>query len=293
MTSNDARLRPVLVGFDGSDSALDAVAWAAREAESRGVDLHIVLAYSWLGTAVDDIQARREAHRLLQSASDVARGVLPQGRVRTALASGGPDAALLFAARGCSLLVVGHTQEGFVRDLLAPSLSSRLTEAAPVPVVLMGYADPTQLPESPAALPVTVGLTESNASRAAAIFAANEALSRHVPLQVVHIVPEAGARSLRVEGFLEHLVTAYPSLAVSFQRPVGRPAPRLLELSGRSSLLVIGTHGATSVHRHPLGLVLDQLAHRAQCPVAVVGPRSAAQPSEAPWSMTDLAASAR
>lgn len=291
--TNESSHLPVLVGFDGSNSSLDAVAWAAREAEARGVDLHIVMAYSWLSPSRDDMQIRRRAHRLLGTASDVARGVIPAGRIRTALASGSAADALLLAARGACLVVIGHPQEGFIRDLVAPSLASRLSESCRVPVILMGDADPSLLPEAPTRMPVTVGLTESDASRSAAVFAATEAATRRVPLHVVHVVSEEGGRSLKVDAFLDRLVTGFPSISVSFQRPLGRAASQLVDLSGRSCLVVLGAHGPTSAHRHPLGVLLDQLAHRALCPIAIVGPRSTSHLAPEPWAGVELATSAR
>ena len=39
--------RPVVVGVDGSDSALAAVRWAAVEADRRQAPLRVVTAFSW------------------------------------------------------------------------------------------------------------------------------------------------------------------------------------------------------------------------------------------------------
>ena len=39
--------RTVVVGVDGSDSALDAVRWAAREADRRRLPLRVVHAFGW------------------------------------------------------------------------------------------------------------------------------------------------------------------------------------------------------------------------------------------------------
>jgi nucleotide-binding universal stress UspA family protein len=39
--------RPVVVGVDGSESALQAVAWAAGEAHRRRVPLRLVSAFGW------------------------------------------------------------------------------------------------------------------------------------------------------------------------------------------------------------------------------------------------------
>jgi nucleotide-binding universal stress UspA family protein len=46
--------QPVIVGVDGSKSALDAVHWAVREAELRGATLWLVHAFGWMAVADPD-----------------------------------------------------------------------------------------------------------------------------------------------------------------------------------------------------------------------------------------------
>jgi nucleotide-binding universal stress UspA family protein len=42
---------PVVVGIDGSSSALDAARWAAREAARRRTTVQLISAFGWLETS--------------------------------------------------------------------------------------------------------------------------------------------------------------------------------------------------------------------------------------------------
>jgi nucleotide-binding universal stress UspA family protein len=73
--------RPLLVGVDGSESALDAVRWAAQEADRRQVGLRLVVAFGWVPVESDDdsIKLVRSARDdALRQAAD-ARGSRPAG----------------------------------------------------------------------------------------------------------------------------------------------------------------------------------------------------------------------
>src|SRR5688500_1778973 len=118
----------IVVGVDGSAGAAAALRWAAVEAESRHMPLTAVLARGWLDQHRVDADAlfdpmyghERAAEALdsflrrdLGDAADAARHVVRDP----------PARALIEAAAGASMLVVGARGLGRFRRLLIGSVS--------------------------------------------------------------------------------------------------------------------------------------------------------------------------
>ena len=141
---------------------------------------------------------------------------------------------------------------------------------------------------------VIVGTDGSSWSQVAVTWAAWEAVMRHVPLTVVHVVaPLSVAASAlawpvgRVpEDVLEiqendgrRVIADAIKLvrdSVGGERPeidsemlIGRYVPALADLSKEAELMVVGCRGRTAQHRL-LGSVSTGLIHHAHCPVAVI-----------------------
>jgi nucleotide-binding universal stress UspA family protein len=140
----------VVVGVDGSPPATAALRWAAREAACRGAPLRIVHAWLWplyrvpLGPAPGapagaGLQA--QAERVLRDASATARAVAPGVLVDTALVVGEAATALMRAAEGAQLLVVGHRGLGGFAGLLLGSTGIAASARATCPVVVVRGAD--------------------------------------------------------------------------------------------------------------------------------------------------------
>ena len=134
----------VVVGTDGSDNARRAVAWAAEEAALRRRAACVVHAWHLPGVAeatglldqhaVDE--AERHAERVLEAAVDeVKRAGVAEVEGRCTF--GGAAAALLEAAHGASMLVVGSRGLGGFSGLLLGSVGRAAVHAAPCPVVVV------------------------------------------------------------------------------------------------------------------------------------------------------------
>jgi nucleotide-binding universal stress UspA family protein len=149
---------------------------------------------------------------------------------------------------------------------------------------------------------VIVGTDGSPWSQVAVKWAAREAVMRHVPLTVVHVVaPLSVANSalawparripeevLEIQENDGHRVIADAIKLVqdSFgsERPeidsemlFGRYVPALVDLSKEAQLIVVGCRGRTGQHRL-LGPVSTGLIHHAHCPVAVIHDEEACSP---------------
>ncbi|MDT0309775.1 universal stress protein [Streptomyces sp. DSM 44917] len=138
---------------------------------------------------------------------------------------------------------------------------------------------------APHSLPtVTVGLDESDASRAAADWAAREALLRELPLRVllVRAIPQAPEprepdyAALRTwadsstRGEIGRLTLRYPGLRAVREQPTGVPAQVLTEASEQAELLVLGSRALGAVQGFLVGSVAQLTVARARCPVVLV-----------------------
>ncbi|MGW2208680.1 universal stress protein [Streptomyces sp. NPDC001781] len=133
---------------------------------------------------------------------------------------------------------------------------------------------------------VTAGLDGSAESRAAAEWAAREAVLRGLPLRLVRVweplpdplaqAPLLGAEAERdwIEGApdesAEGLRLRHPGLEVITERRTGDPVDVLCEAAGASELLALGSRGLGRLHGFLVGSVGLAVVGRADCPVALV-----------------------
>lgn len=147
----------VVVGVDGSDASARALRWAADEARLRDVELEVVYAFaytpSWHVYAYSEIgmdprlpppdpeeEERVATERAQQLLERMLAGVATDGlTVRPrAVHDRRPARALVQAARGADLLVVGSRGRGGFVELLLGSVSHQCALHAPCPVVIVG-----------------------------------------------------------------------------------------------------------------------------------------------------------
>lgn len=137
--------KPVVVGVDGSASAIGAVRWAAARAAREGVPLRIVHAYALPlgfpsgvteGESILDI-LRREGRHWLAEARDAAVEATPALVVETELAAMPTATGLLRESEDASVLVLGNRGRNAFTGLLVGSTSQALAGQAHCPVVLV------------------------------------------------------------------------------------------------------------------------------------------------------------
>ena len=195
MTRDHAAAGTVLVGVDGSEESLRAVAWAAEQAalENRALTLvHCADQLVLRETAWLDVQGID--HRELVKALDVAaRAVLTTARERAELAAPGvrtttelvrDDARVVLADASAEahLVVVGSRGRGPLRSAVLGSVSASLAKHAEGPVVVCRpraagrtYGDR-----------IVVGADGTAASLPVLEFAFAQASLRRAPLTVMH-----------------------------------------------------------------------------------------------------------
>jgi len=141
----------IVVGIDGSKTSREALSWAVAEARVHGAKVTAVHVYELVSTTlmlegvvapvVPGPELRDEAEKRAQRIIDETVS-LPDRSVVVAQAVEGPVArTLLQMAEGADLVVVGSRGLGGFRGLLLGSVSQKLVQHAPCPVVVIPHAD--------------------------------------------------------------------------------------------------------------------------------------------------------
>jgi len=277
----------VVVGVDGSGSALDAVAWAAGEAGRRGRRLRLV--HALLPLPQDGLDSSDElrdeldrvARQWLREAADVARDAAPGVEPEPRLEQGDPVTVLLAESEKAHEVVVGSRGYGGFTGVMAGSTAMALSAHALSPVVVVRGSTARRGP-------VVVGVDGSATGEAALARAFEQADLEGADLIAVHVwhpMPSwvsgiaLGERD-RVEMASEHHRLLSERLAgwqekhpdVHVERVVaeGHVARRLVDYSDTARLVVVGSRGRDGFAGLLLGSTSHALLHHAPCPVLVV-----------------------
>ncbi len=137
----------IVVGMDGSESAADALRWAAAEARLRSARLRVVhawnvptIAYAGSGfvppsSFEDDLRQAAEAS--LGQWLDDAKADLEGVEVEHHATEGHSSTVLVEAAADADLVVVGSRGLGGFSELLLGSVSHEVAQRAHCPVVII------------------------------------------------------------------------------------------------------------------------------------------------------------
>lgn len=292
--------RRIVVGFDGSPPSHRALRWAAAEATQRGVRLDVVHAWTapyplstnelFQDPSPFEESARNFVDRAV--ASIVTDDPAPRD-VRAVLVNDNAASALLNAAEGAELLVVGSRGHGGFTGLLLGSVSQHCVHHSRCPVAV--------IPPAWTAVGhgrIVVGVDDSEPSYAALHFAIAAAGRRGARLDIVNafdypqpVSPIGPLARFDFDGqakanrnALERMVE--PALGSAEVRPTtvdlivvaGRAARALIEAAQGADLLVIGSRGRGGFQGLLLGSTSQQCVHHAPCPVVVVRPMSIRDP---------------
>lgn len=281
----------ILVGVDGSESAAEAVRWAARESELHDWPLTALLAWGYLDQHFADVDggfdpeySEDDARAALEAYLDRALGsARPKVELRTPCTL--PASALVEEAARQDLLVVGARGHGALRSLLLGSVSRHCLHHAAGPIALVRPSPAGDTGR------IVVGVDGSETSRLALHWAVEEARVRHARVEAVLTwhppyvggypytggaidaeVLEGTARST-----LDEAVTSVDTSGLA--QPIdsivalGDPAAVLVDAAAGADLLVVGSRGLGGFAGVLLGSVGHHVAHHAACTVVVIPPR--------------------
>ncbi|HEU5470881.1 MAG TPA: universal stress protein [Actinophytocola sp.] len=285
---------PIVVGVDGSDSALHAVRWAAREAELRNAPLRLVHVCTVVPPGYVNLPGHGEVlvdrcRQWLRQAADAARAVADPVEIVTELRAGVIAKGLIEESAGARMVVLGSRGLGGFTELLVGPIAVTVAAHAHSPVVVVRPPGTRTPPVGTG--PVVVGVDGSPTSEAAVAFAFEAAALRGVPLLAVHtwldvdytgawialpsLVDWAAVRA-DAQRLLAERLTAwqekFPTVEVHRIVEQDRPARALLAHAKDAQLIVVGSRGRGAWTGLGLGSVSHTLLHHAPCPVAVVRP---------------------
>jgi nucleotide-binding universal stress UspA family protein len=284
---------PIVVGVDGSSSALAAVKWAADECARHHVPLRLVHGYSLPVRGYPEIimtgnEIRKaiedQAQDWLAEAVAAARAAAPEVEVTTEVLNDSGTHLLIQESRDARLMVLGSQGLGNVTGLLVGSTALALAAHAKCPTVVVRG---TSLPDGP----VVVGVDGSPTSEAALAFAFEAASMRGCPLTAImcwqdFMVESAYSASRftvdwgQVEGEEQRLLAQrlagwqekYPDVAVHRVVLRDRPVRALMRYGAEAQLVVVGSHGHGGFAGMLLGSTSQALVYNAPCPLAIVRP---------------------
>ncbi len=139
---------PVVVGIDDDDSSSSALDFAAREAAAIGAEL--VLVHAWqmpvprmegaVALQASPIEVKAAHRRIVDDASARALHAHPGLTVRRVIVQDNPIAALLTAARECSLLVLGTHHRGILEGAFLGSTAQDTLPSVAIPVCVVPHS---------------------------------------------------------------------------------------------------------------------------------------------------------
>lgn len=285
---------PVVVGFDGSEGAQRALAYAAWEATRRSVPLRMIYGYQpvalygpGLVYASNVELTLTWARDMLTGAADKTRAELPGLEVSEAVIAGGPAATLLGQSQDASLLVVGSRGRGGFAAMLMGSVCAQVAAHATTPVVIVRAAADPDGPYDNG--PILVGVDGSEGAQDALEFAFEQAAARNVPLFAVYVwgvlpknnlgpISDGYYDSQQAQDEAERLLSEalagwrsrYPDVEVdTLATHSFGTVETLVQLGSHAGMIVVGPRGRGGFAALLLGSTADGVVRHADRTVAI------------------------
>jgi nucleotide-binding universal stress UspA family protein len=211
MTRNDSK-SPVIVGIDGSDTAIHAAEWAIDEAVSRGAPLRLVYVAKAKHLGAEEYyEDMHRANASLQAAREAVEATGKGVEIETDLLEGLPGTALVGTSWDAQMICVGSIGIGrYARSILG-STASELAEAAHCPVAVIR----PQSGKHHKGIDWIVVASKQRAGDDDIIDRAMEEASlRHAPVLLLGDRDAAGAPYAKLEGEVDDWKKRYPDVHI-------------------------------------------------------------------------------
>ncbi|MGD1011194.1 MAG: universal stress protein [Acidimicrobiales bacterium] len=142
--------RFIVVGVDGSEPSIEALKWAATQARLTGAALRVMTTWEvptgngWTPMFPVDYDPEAMARHGLEEAITAALGPDPDIPLERIVEGGHAAPALLAAAKGAELLVVGNRGHGAFVGMLIGSVPEHIMRHAPCAVVIVPSVKPAR-----------------------------------------------------------------------------------------------------------------------------------------------------
>jgi nucleotide-binding universal stress UspA family protein len=278
--------RGIVVGYDGSDFAMQALDWAMDEAEFR--DAAITVCHAWRSPYGEaDEEARKSLHHaaehVLWHGAECARQCTSGVRVREDLFEGRASERLIALSANAELVVVGTRALGGLVRRVTGSVAGEVATHAACPVIVVRGAGALPHREHPGPIVVGVGGDDAHVLE----FAYREASLRGLPLVAVHawhfpaaawstgmaplVMSDVPGREAAetLEAAVEPWRQRFPEVETRLEPREGSVRGVLVEVGSGATMLVLGATRTSGVLGR-LGSVTQPVLDSASCPVAIV-----------------------
>ena len=134
----------IVVGVDGSDSSMQALNWAVKQAELTNAPVLVVsawhwpVAWGWGGVPMaPPLNPADDAETVMKKMLDPVRKSHPDVTIESKVVEGHPAPTLIEASRGSDLLVLGSRGHGEFAGMLLGSVSEHCVSNAKCPVLVV------------------------------------------------------------------------------------------------------------------------------------------------------------
>lgn len=288
---------PIVVGFDGSQLATNAVTWAARVAEHQGEPLVVLHAADRIRFVQDagiglwtPAKAHQDALALAEKGVEAAREAAPGVEVSAKSSLSSPAAALEEISMQARMIVVANSGRGRVSGILLGSTAYHVASLARCHVVIVPKGDlPLPGPEHKVSV-----ATDGSPVAGRALRRAVEIAERYdAPLEIICAwekpyqdnrgTPPLGYASMAqaikmrtahaakvAEEASAEVLAEHPDRTVTTVVKEGRPEEVIARASRDSSAVVVGARGRGDLSSLLLGSTSRAILHHARCPVQIV-----------------------
>ncbi|WP_137147755.1 universal stress protein [Mycolicibacterium sp. CR10] len=250
-------LPDIVVGIDGSRTAIDAALWAVDDAVSRGIPLRLVCVVAPANTAPSGIHDVRTAERALREAIAAVESADETVKIEHEIVHGEPVHALKTACRGSAMLCVGaaglaHSGRGRIGSTAAALAA---TAQCPVAIITAHHPPPldggwvvAEINESPARETTLRRATEEALLRHARLCVVTTWLSRYTDIHDNHAVADGNRLAkARLDRRLSDWRRRYPDLDVQAVAAHGSFVNYLARESGSIQLVVVAHDRANGI----------------------------------------------
>jgi nucleotide-binding universal stress UspA family protein len=261
----------IVVAYDGSTYADEALAWASRTAAQEGRSVRAVAVLNAAGDPPEDLDNGVMAR--VTMATGVS-GTLEQVK-------GGVISVLLQRSADAHVLVSGTRGRGRAAETVLGSVSQELARHTSCPLVVV------RTPANPTATRIIAGVDGSDESIAALEFACHRASFTGESVVALHawnpghlaldysgeLPARIGRRSQAAVRLANECIAKvrdeFPEVSIEPDTVALAPTVALTEASTNASLVVTGSRGLGMLTGFLLGSVSQHLLTHAHCPVAV------------------------